>query len=163
MDERNKLLLSKNNNEAQQRSEINPMRETLENQNNVNLTKSRINNSNYNLNKSELEKLKPKIIYANQGWGIADNVKQSKNFNSKILKTNDRSFVSNSKDSKPIKKNLVNSNLKKQNIDIKVSGNQKILKLGNKVSKPILTSKNKLTNSQQRINNSDDEFFEDFD
>ena len=142
--------MSKNNNK--QRFEISPVRETMENQSNVNLTKSRINNSQYNLNKSEIENLKSKIVYTYQGWGIAENVKQSKNFNSKILKSSDKSFVSNSK---PVNKSIVKSN------DIKVSGNQKILKLGNKVAKSIPNNKNKLVNSQ-RLNNSDDEFFEDF-
>jgi len=125
--------------------------------------KSKTNNSNYFMNRSEIEKMKPKIIYTNQGWGIADSVKQSRNFNSKILKSSDRSSVSNSKDSKPFNKSLIKNNLKKQSGDFKVSGNQKILKLGSKVSNPIHTSKNKLVNSQQRLNNSDDEFFEDFD
>lgn len=138
------------------------MRETIENQSNVNLTRSRINNSNYNLNKSEIENLKTKIVYAYQGWGIAENVKQSKNFNSKIQKPNDRSFVSNSKNSKPVNKSLSKSNVKKQGIDIKISGNQKIMKLANKVSKQIPNHKNKSINSQ-KLNNSDDEFFEDFD
>jgi hypothetical protein len=122
-------------------------------------------NNNNNLNKSEIEKYKSKIIYTNQGWGIADNNKLSKNFNSKVFKINDKSSVHTSKDLKASKNTIV-KNLKKQINELKISGNQKIVKLGVKSSKPLMKSKNnKLISSHQGKNifNSDDEFFEDFD
>jgi len=113
-----------------------------------------------------MEKYKSKIIYTNQGWGIAENVKQSKNFNNKINKSSDKSFVSGTKDSKQINKTVMRNNLKHQNLnDVKISGNQKIVKLGVKSSKPqqnINNYNNKMIHSQ-KLKDSDEEFFENFD
>ena len=124
-----------------------------------------LNSQNKSVNNITNDNYKSKIIYTNQGWGITEAVKPLKN--NKNTKSIDKSFVSISKDSRNILKSKIKPAIKiNKNLELKIKGNQKIVKLG---SNHGVTSNGKINplakNSKAYINtnkNSDDDFLNDF-
>jgi hypothetical protein len=85
----------------------------LDNTDRSNLNKSKLNNSKspyLKIKEEDMSGNKSKIIYANQGWGIAEtSINKSKNY-SKVGKSLDKSVMTISKDSKMTNKSSNNNN-----------------------------------------------------